>query len=497
MKIRLALPWVVLLAGLMSIGVGIFYLAPPQPRWRLPGEAQIDLALANEGQLLTWQSHGRFAGPIILRDLYSGEPIRLLLGVFEARWPVLRSPHGKWIAVSEPGGLRIAAVADGREHSIPCDPDEELEPLAFAACETLCVVAVKSRARIPVTRAWDLHTRRWKFQIDEPIAIDALSLDGKFMLSHSHEPSTGAVPWTVWTVYDIEDGVLRCRGPEQSRVDSHCFSRDGRRLVVQHGKASARHVECWDLETNKRLCYMFGDRLLSSSLSPDGRHVAVQTISRGDDPVITVAVLIADGGERVWEQSTAASMFWAEPAPEFAADGSSVIVYRTTPYRAEFYDTESGAHLETLVLEDRTGGWFDASLTVTPDRRVHAIEQQFTFMETAWWQKYVPDWILSRDNIREFVAIDVEARQVRGRIRIAENTRTHLVDGGRLLLTITPDPAGSLGEVCCWDIPPRPSWHCVIGVPAGLGALVVGCRLIYLRHRRPHAPREDAPSSGA
>jgi hypothetical protein len=507
-----------LLGAMTGLGFGIYCLAPPQPRWCLTGFHSVDLTMADQSWIITSYGTGHITGgPAILRDLGSGEPLQSYFSDTGHHGWTMCSPDGKWIARFEAGQLRVAAVSDGAEHSIPFDRDNFPGWFSYSqngeviALDLYCPRAAPGQVRghrvvlvetatgqrlaefrgklahtvtalggslfllltgpeSPMLKAWDVHDRRWAFQIDEPITIAGVSPDGKTLISQYRDPDIGTRGWALW---DLERGIATHRSPHGGRLESHHFSADGRRVAIQHARGRERQIEVWDLDANHCLLHMQGDELGASALSPDGRRLAVQTIARGDDPVISVAILDISTGRRLHQQRAAASMFWSEPGPVFTPDGQSIVVYRANPHRAEFYDTENGNALTTLPLEDAAGVWCDASLPATRNPKVHVVDQQFAAFPGAWWHDYVPEFILSREGVREVVVIDVEGRRVRGRMRLADE-HVYVLDGGRLMLTVAPEsPDGTRpGHVCCWDVPPGAPWVWVIGIPAALGMVI-------------------------
>jgi hypothetical protein len=515
--------WLTLLVGL---GVGLYLLLPPEPRWCLPPCGPIDLTLGEEGRFLAWQDEsGGATGAAILRNLRTGEPIRAFFVGVGGFGGLICAPAGNWIARHDSETVRVAAVADGTEHTISFPKGVSVAGVQFADHDEVIAVYLHDRhddqdahhrvalidtatgdrlaevrgalsnassaqggklllvavdvGEQTILKAWDVRERRWAFQIERSIANWTMSPDGRTLVSHAHPPGT-----RDWMICDGERGTVEFTGPEKSGLNHLSFAADGRRVAIRHGKALAPHVEVFDLDARRRLLHIDDVWSPQIALSPDGRRLALQTLIRpGDDAQIAVAVLDVDTGRRLWQQNpTPASHFWVAPNPTFGPDGRTVVVYRHAPHRAEILDAETGTLLATLPLAGADVFWNDSSVTAAPDHRTQIVHAWVTPGRRPDWWPDLLDRVLPTEIVHEFITIDVEARRVLGRLQVPATHDATLLDGGRLVLTTAPADGDWPRRVCCWDLPPRAPWRWIIGIPAALAALTGAAA--WWRHRR-------------
>jgi hypothetical protein len=522
--------WTILLLALAALGVLLYFLLPPAPRWRLDGCGAVDFTLADRPMFLTWpNATSQWLGPAILRDLDTGEPIRTFFAEIEhARWVVL-SPNGRWIACTDAdtGALHVAAVADGTERRIAFHPADSVQFIhvapdgALVAVRLRCVKGGRNHYRLALfetdtgkqlaevpgalldaqfvldgallvvsvhdgddnlVKGWDICNRRWAPELDDSDPsiwrVHAIGPDGRTLVAE-HAASSKEPRWTVWDMQLLSPAIV---GPAGSRLLGVSFASNGRRTAITHGKKHEWHVDVWDAGTQQRVCHFDTDSRSDVVLSPDGKRLALQATIYGDDPVRTLTILDVDTGRRVTEHRAAAHMFWAEPAPAFGPDGRSVVLYRGwhEPLHADILDTNTGALLASLPLAP-TDAWADASVTVAPDRRSHAVQVTYSSVPAAWWHEWVPQPLRPPSNgFADLIIIDVDRGHVTARKRLADSEQAVVLDGGRLLMTYLRDADnnGEPGYICCWDLPQRTAWHWVIGIPAALGLMVVGAAIV-------------------
>jgi hypothetical protein len=513
--------WPGLLAALVALGAGLYVQLPPQPRWRLEDCGEFNLGPADRSLFFTWKP-GMPDQPAVLRDLRTGEPIRTFFAAVEHQSWMVFAPAGNWIACTEleGGTVHIAAVPEGREHTLAFAANVSVADLQFTAdggilaiglhyheddetcherlalVETatatilgesvgrlLHVESVLDGARLLVSvvqygkrsvKVWDVRRRAWTLQLNTATPTGQICPDGRTLVVRDHAAGLGL---RRWALRDVEQGTVRYVAPEKSRLYSVSAATQRRRLALAHGRPWDVDVEIWDGDAHIHHLHLEEATHVSIALSPNGRRLAVQAITSSEE--ISITAVDADTGRRLWERHEPAILPWSEPPPEFGPDGRTIVVYRgwRQPLRVDILDAETGTPLTSLPLaaDDVLS---EPTITVAPDRRTHTVRLET--LHQPWessWHAWLPAFLRpDPTTIDELLVLDIAAGQVRLRLPLREDEQALLLDDGRLLLTTRPADAnrGQSRQICCWDVPERVAWHWVIGIPVALGAAVVG-----------------------
>ncbi|MSQ93678.1 MAG: hypothetical protein EXR98_03885 [Gemmataceae bacterium] len=172
-----------------------------------------------------------------------------------------------------------------------------------------------------------------------------------------------------------------------------------------------------------------------------------------------------------------ATPLWNQTLPPgadllFSADGETLYVYALTHSEMRAYESSTGTLRTTFVLPGDAKD-LEPSVTKTTDGRFLLIHRSVGGMGPApWWSK-LPGVgrLLRRERNDTVLVLDMNRRRERFRLHGWNTSSSLLSDDGRTLVTAHFE--NDRRVLRCWDVDAWKPLHLPIGVPAGLGAVVV------------------------
>lgn len=514
--------WTVLLAVLAAPGYLIHLLLPPAARWQLEGSFEIlgitydcrqfwTVSLKYNDDTDDWRQRG----PLQFRDMATGAVVAEYMSSEPELFACAMSPSGRFVVVhdNDANCLRLIDGERNVEREVALDEavkrnlDNAIRVgvfrsgvAKFAANENYFQFRLAhGLAGESCSLLIDTTTGAIKKRIYIGKEIDYFLLEGSYGLSNTVQPRC-----RIWKVENDEDETDRL-GP----YTTFCaVSADLRFLVA---KDHASNAAIWDL-TNwqcKTFCahanvkvspasrWLFNSKVLENHLQErteildlaTGKFVGqyqrdarvFQEVFSRDD----TRCLLLRGAQHPCElemvELPKGNTLWSRPldgnenTPEFqfANDGSVLLVFDN---RIELWDGRTGDEKASIWRPSR---WravkWQSGPNLSKDRRI----AQFWGTHNAgegwcevWAAKWMP-WLVPTE-----IVLIADANRGHLLLQIpSQHANPLLTEDGRCLILTQGDPVtDQIYGHCAYDIPARPRWAWVVGVPIGLGGLVLGWR---------------------
>ena len=233
-----------------------------------------------------------------LWDVETRKPIRELQEHTDYVTGVAFSPDGKLLATSsEDETIRICDAAHGKTQRVIRGHSYPVQAVVFSPDGRFLASAAGDESRVTKpgeVKIWDVATgkeRRWKVTgkdgqeteqatLPEPekVATDvAFSLDGKFLVSTSHDETVN--------VYDVATGkALGFFGGHSRPTNSVVFAVDGRTVLSAGGGRAkgGNNVKIWNRSDGEEKATIKGHqaKVTCVALAPDGKMLATGSYDR-------------------------------------------------------------------------------------------------------------------------------------------------------------------------------------------------------------------------
>ncbi len=545
------LRWSLLAGVLIALGVGIYCVEQPEPMCVIEGTEIKPAAFAAEGRgLVTLADAGgrrRASGPVQVWNSRTGEKIaHFELNEGKLNWPVFSRDGRYFAAVTTPAqipqnkddvvvwALLLLDLSAGTTRRMPIPASANLPPeirgQTFSAPRfsstgewVACLAEFEPKGlRVyenasgrlldevecvngyQFTQEFLLHGIRgklentnigvWSVADRKPLAIlkDAgprwtVTSNGSYCLAECREPD--GKKFGQWAVWNLRTG--RIDGPFQSELIPGTFpiiSGDGRWVAAKCRGRQGNYFELRELPGGRQIATLRAHLPLAMQFSPDGRFLLIE----GVDAKATQTMLAVPSLEVLWQQE--------RPALRGAWGGKEVIdslfshdsntIFTDALGRPDVLcmDCATGQIRQAVPLKGETHSQF-LSLHMTPNRRSLLVRQAAPLnLPEPFWIPWL-QWLLrTRPPVRSndtTVVLDTNTCRERFRLHGWDATAAMLSDDGRTLVTTHDED--DRRYLRCWDVDAWKPLHLPIGVPAGLGAVIV--LLVWWRGRRRKLPQ--------
>jgi hypothetical protein len=247
------------------------------------------------------------------------------------------------------------------------------------------------------------------------------------------------------------------------------------------------YLEVRELPAGKQVGTIAVHHFTWLTFSPDGE----QLLFDGLDTTATLSVLEVPSLKLLWKRDRP----FNDDVP-FSADGHTAFVRWNEPPEVQGLDCATGELRARIAVKS------DDPVFTAPGNRT----RRFLLLHQSWWKgwdvapqpiwqrcmQWLP-WLNRRDMPTDAVVVfDTESYRERFRLQGWNVYRAILSDDGRMLATQHDDDERR--EIRCWDVDAFKPLRWVIGVPAGLAALLV---LLATWRGRQRAHCKKAPESGS
>ncbi|MBI3408336.1 MAG: WD40 repeat domain-containing protein [Planctomycetes bacterium] len=485
--------WTLFAAFLGLLGWALYAVLPPQPRWTVGTDHHLYNFLKDGSGVITTSIHsdgpkaalysvetGELRGAALAEHrmvwrsshYHNGTLLdtggrKLVYGHLENSkewtviWPALPmpiaefSPEGDLVTLQGPKEVWIIEAATGLmldQHTA----DYELGRTLIFTPEYVVTNLTKDQG----LRLWNRKTLQAEVRPVNGRPRFA-SKNGQYLIM---EAPKGC--FMLWDLPNFKEGTHL--GTFESYLGV-AFSSQGVMAVWDRDENKPCHLELWDLATRTRIariaippaCGSWGVFSPTGDLfALDGPGLAVYGVSQGK-------ILWSVQGEK-------------NSHLEFSSN-SRFLVWYIMSKKLALFDAETGEPYRT----------FQPSVDGPPVSRVdvgnlYAFGSNYAVMmeemsgEAGWLEKLLlllPGGIFPEGWTRVTV-IDLNKGEETCRFDLPNGQQGHcaiITEDGQSLVTLRDGISPWLLQ--CWDVPPRRSWAWIIGVPAGLGVIVVGWRM--------------------
>jgi hypothetical protein len=518
------------LALLAAIGYAVHLLLPPAPRWRLQGPLEI-LGLTADGRHF-WtialkpidDFNGGRRGPLQLRDLGNGAVVAEYMTSEPGLFGCVMSKSGRFVVAYDNNAncLHVIDSEGDVENLVQLDAGVKVRLDNFMRGGVIpddnCAFFAPNEKYFQFTErgggSWtcliETATGKIKKPFSVPASIRAYLADGSFAclpnkdasgfflwnLETDQEESHRLGPFTHWYYVSpnsrflvsyadrtlSEAAIWDSTNWQRKTVhnfDAVTFSPASRWMICRDrlDNLEEERVSILDPVTGKLVgTHQIEGLSLHHAFSGDDSRYLVTTKSKSGK--LSLEMLQLPEGKRVWIKPLDSKA--DSPSYQFTADGSVMMALDTAII---VLDGETGAE-KFIVLNDFSG-WSDPILT--KDRKfAHCAGLRTN--ATGWWDEWIAKWLpwLLRRGI-VFVANAESGRLLLGVPYDAQNdVKIWLTeDGESLVVSQTDREEGRVYDHRAYAVPVRPRWAWIVGVPAGLGGLVLGWRRWRNRKRQP------------
>jgi hypothetical protein len=470
------LRWSLFVAALVSLGVGIYQIQPPEPMCEIEtGDVEPVRFLAG-GRIATLRR--RSHGLLQIWDVNSGREIaRHFTGDQEDNDFVIRlSPDGEVTVRTHRGTdnheLEIYETITGKllhRHStghsqFRVEFVDHMVFYHFAKADDQMQLEI-----------WDARARKVLHVLEGVRYGPVLGPDGKrFILSRPDQDGKLASQWTVWdsaSGQTIAQVPLNLEGPA-------ALSQDGRWIA---GTARAQpRIELCDLETGALLGFSTQMVVKDLAFSPDGRLLVAYTTQPAESLVLLEVPTMTPR--------------WTKPGQKrfgktFFSPDSDTIYTQQDEWNAQHIDCRSGDSYSyggrprccALIIGQSTDG----------RRTFLGREETKEDRLSAWmhWVRSIPglERFLAEEDLFELSVIDADTRQKRYRHFSHFNlvSMPLLSNDGRWMAAVHSEDEHFV--LRCWEVDAVKPLRWAVSVPAGFGGAVF---LIWKwRHRRANAAK--------
>lgn len=213
------------------------------------------------------------------------------------------------------------------------------------------------------------------------------------------------------------------------------------------------------------------EHVVARTFSPDGRFLALVKL----DPMPVMEMYEMPTLKFLWQTN------WMVQREEVRFGPDSATISALSPEPPEVrppelvcFDCATGKQRVRIPLPANMWGG-PATVHMTPDRRrllVHQNDGQAPFGQVPFWVRVLEwfPWLNAQRDLRNDTVVVFDTETCRERLRLSGRgtTLALLSDDGGTLVSMHDD-----GMLRCWDVDARKPMHLAIGVPAGLGMLIV------------------------
>lgn len=527
------IPRAIFLACLMGIGSAVHFLLPPAPRWELRDSFKI-LGITSDSKLF-WAIRTKLGydqgnrTTLQLRDFANGE----LRGEFLKSEPFLRhcemSPSGRFVIGHDVhiNSLHLIDHVEATERIIPLDPvfrqlyegkhkqrSARAYPYQWYLPEDKYVVFTPSSAPISKSCFIDAVAAKTLKQVDVKGYFHEVSTDGTHAIiwTNRNASNSNEILWDIVNDRDVTKSLGDFNSflrfvPETRQVLGHKMHDMREAAVVNLDNFDAKLVRGLNYAELSRKGRWLIDTVATSSQEEEngvpiveeskiiirevlsGNHCGSLSV-RGmpmafsfadDDSLALVTLSLASGkSECAMLQLPSGAILWTHPLDDalttgwirFSSHGSVVL---TSGERVEIWDKQTGktvAAFSPLRSPDNVQ-WSIHPQTNLDHRVLLAAFRSST--QTDSWKEWLQARIPQLFPQTEAFAIDTRGGQVVLKAPLkSEFPYARLTpDGNGLLIS---DLDGEHQVHRAYDIPARPRWAWVLGVPGGVGAILLGWR---------------------
>lgn len=527
-----------LAAFLIALGAGIYQITPPSPTCEINTPPNgVPFFFADTGRRLITRSQAiLFPGPLNIWDTRTGERIASYTKVDDAIPFTAFSRDGRYLAaeihrevrvtvnhIERLDGIILIDTLAGAERVIPLEENENrhghlqfspdgnfLARVSLFDTKGLRIFEIASGAPIAATEssglaanqdpgcdvllhypnnrefggveAWSWHTRRPLGLLEHAGTESVQSPDGRFYVAE-RMPAEGK-QFGRWGVWNLQ--TLRLEGEFKSddmRPGLRTISGDGRWLAASCRGEKGNYLELRELPRGRLVATCPVHLVVAMKFSPDGRFLLVE----GVHPEATQTMLETPSLNALWQQDRPGNRgAWGGVRvidSLFSRDSNTLFTDDRNDPDVICLDTMTGKPRSTVRLNAKpmTG---QLNLEMTPDRRSllviqtagEALAPGLLARMLEWlpqrWQR-----VTSNDTV---VVLDADTCSEHFRLVGWNTTSALLSDDGGTLVTVHDEETGRI--LRCWDVKAWKPLRWAVGVPAGMGPLVVG--LIWWRRRR-------------
>jgi RNA polymerase sigma factor (sigma-70 family) len=189
------------------------------------------------------------------------------------------SRDGRWAAANAPEELRVFDVKTGRELYKLAKGGKEIQDVVFASDR---LVTVDTKQTIEV---WEAETGKLvrRFANGAPAGFLAASAEGRRLAvleHHNHQPTERNIDKDAIHIWDLSTGVKKhtlAARPQHRFRTAHFFA-SGKRLLTSSISPQGKELTVWDVEKGERLRAMNSDVRSSPpaiAITADGSRLAV------------------------------------------------------------------------------------------------------------------------------------------------------------------------------------------------------------------------------
>ena len=528
--------WSLLIALLVGLGLLLNARLAPQPRCNIPigevhGDVRIDFLSDDGGTILTldmgrlngtiqkWDSHtgellanylvglggseitksadGRFVavldggvlgGNLHLIDLKQDRVFRKILFFDWEGGDLVFSPQGTYLAFSKNQRVMAAWIPPARPAQQPFDLAQELEhvslqndPLAippkgylvecssgrvlktfpnpaflrFLADESLVFVD-EPLPDDPMPKEKELI--HWNPQAGKPIHrfkdVDPVDLspDGRTLLVRSADKKM--------LLLDVPTKKNRPLIPSLENEVAATFSPDGKTLIT----VLPNRVAFWDVASGKQRHAAKTEHLDGPLLfSPDSAYFVVN----GGNIIGLFLLSETDSGRKLWKRELGGFNI------RFTADSQLLLVLQGTGI--EIIDVKTGETRRKVAFQAPVDGMETnpekLPIQFTKDGRLYWVREELIGFEPPGFLEKILGWLIKNSNDPKLKVVETATGRVLGQLQ-GPYGNGYLSNDGRTMITPYLNADGSL-SLRCWDLPLRPPLRLVVGIPLGIGLLLV------------------------
>jgi hypothetical protein len=524
---RHLLGWSTFLLAIGGVGVALYLMLPPEPRWVL-ADGPKTVFYAGEGKFASYRLHeNASSGPLQLWDAGTGVDLGRFL---ESEGPFLAQAH------SEDGRFFVAVVkAENADTSRICGVD--------------------------------LHERR-EWRVDTPVSpirSATFSAGGNFVAlvqGRDAAESQAIVHTASGRIVDRFEHLSDAEDEGHFSADGSCFvigyrdeddmrwirvvnTRTGKKTVIDDGRFIAVSPDArWLIADRGDEGVWVWDLASAAWHGPlqDGRAGNLRHRTLYPYPDGTASTLFLGevrsfrhrrlGTARLWERGTGGFLWHigavAEPVA-FSPDSRLLLWNTAGDVRSSLYDLQTAKQLWERACINAPG----CTALFTPDsqRIVTALSNQVEVVNAhtvrielaiplsgsaeearltrdgrtvvvaaapaeepaPWLWTRIWHWLAPRQDASRTViqAFDMESGQELGRLNGDEMDEFWLTEDRQRLLMVYQEYNGNQltdTTIRCWDMPPQRPVRWAIGVPATLGMLLVSVRFGWRRWRQARSP---------
>lgn len=523
--------WLFVLVVMIALGVGLYELLPPAPRWSVPGRYWIQGFTPDNAAVVTCTrvENSDEDRPALRKfswwDVQTGKELCSIETVCSYH---AFSPDYRYVAAGAGTEFWILDRQSGRKVSVAGTWAFDRWPSMHWNLSPSVEVLVRHFRG--VLHQIDVATGAVRRQ-DEVDSVYGFLPGSTRLVCTRQQPKQGSHV----DVWDADTGkLIRSYGPYQSlqwcsggrrycvaskQVGKDCcvevidlaedrepwhaeksadtprrivISDDDRLMAVWHSNTRNEEwdIGFWDMVEQRRLA---GGRMPRGCnygiFSPDrAKFVAIHDTlgdigsSKIKMPPHPIAVLDVATGRKFWQKQLLGGI---SALVGFTSNGKSLCV--DTHSALEFFDLGSGVCSPPLKRFVDAGPQFTveantfSGLNQTKDRRYH-LQVRYRAKKTMrlpWL-----NWKLGECVADEIAIVNLDEEHVVGRLGLDECESFGFCERGPLLITSHRD--GDEWHLAAWDVPPGKSWLMILGIPAGLA---VGLVVLKIAYRRLHGRR--------